>query len=115
MDESNKPLSVLLSKYPNRVSTNEIKIECPDELKFKVINILKIYVMNFVDYKKIIDLDGIRVQVTDTGWFLIRASNTSSYLSLRAEGADSDELDKLIGIIKNALASIDIVKLKIDF
>jgi len=91
IQKSGKSLSELMAKYPKKVSTQEIKVDCPDSEKFKVINIVKIYLVNEVVFKKIIDIDGVRANITDTGWLLIRASNTSPYISIRAEGKDEEE------------------------
>ena len=115
IQKSGKSLSELMAKYPKKASTHEIKVECLDSEKFKVINIVKIFLMNEVLYKKIIDIDGVRAEITDTGWFLIRASNTSPYLSIRAEGKDEEEKEKMLEIVRKALKSVSIVKLDVNF
>lgn len=115
IQKSGKSLSELMSKYPKKASTHEIKVNCPDSEKFKVVNIIKIYLMNNVPYKKLIDIDGIRANITDTGWFLIRASNTSPYLSIRVEGRDEVEKEEIMEIVRNALKSVSIVELDINF
>ncbi len=114
MQMAKKSVSSLMAKFPVRVATNELKVDCPDNVKFKVINILKIYVINHVDYMQMIDIDGIRVKISDTGWFLIRASNTSPYLSIRVEGKDEEEKNKLLEIVREALRSISIIKLDVE-
>ena len=43
------------------------------------------------------------MSVSKTGWFLIRASNTSAYLSIRAEGADAAEVESVINQIIKVL------------
>ena len=52
--------------------------------------------------KKIIDIDGVRVEDED-GWFLMRASNTQNQLTCRAESVSEDGLLKLISIIEDQL------------
>jgi len=115
IQKSGKSLSELMAAYPKKASTRELKVECPDSEKFKVINIVKIFLMNEVAYKKIIDIDGVRAEITDTGWFLIRASNTSPYLSIRAEGADEEEKEKMLDIVRKALKSVSILELDVNF
>jgi len=115
LQKSGKSLSELMSKYPKKASTHEIKVDCPDSEKFKVINIVKIYLMNKIVYKKIVDIDGVRANITDTGWFLIRASNTSPYLSIRAEGKDNKEKEKMLEIVRKALKSVSIIELDVNF
>jgi phosphomannomutase len=71
--------------------------------------------MNNMKYKRIVDIDGVRVSVTDTGWFLIRASNTSPYLSIRAEGKDEAEKGLMLDKVREALESVEIVNLEASF
>lgn len=115
MDQAKIPLSEMMSEYPKRFSTTELKVDCDDELKFQVINLVKIYLMNNVEYKKLVDIDGVRLIVSDTGWFLVRASNTSPYLSIRAEGKDEKEKEDLLKVVREALKSVSIIKLDINF
>ena len=53
--------------------------------------------------KKIIDIDGVRVE-DEEGWFLMRASNTQNQLTCRAESISEDGLHKLIAVIENQLS-----------
>ena len=53
--------------------------------------------------KKIIDIDGVRVEDED-GWFLMRASNTQNQLTCRAESITKNGLHKLISIIEDQLS-----------
>ncbi|MFC1756078.1 phosphomannomutase/phosphoglucomutase [Patescibacteria group bacterium] len=115
LHKEKKSLSELMSKYPTRAATREIKVPCDDNEKFKVVNLVKIYLMNNVKYQKIIDIDGVRANITDTGWFLIRASNTTPNLSIRAEGKDEKEKEELLEIVRKALKSVSIVELDINF
>ncbi len=73
-----------VNKY---VSSPEIRVECSDDKKFKVVDEVKEIFLK--THPKSITVDGIRV-VYPFGWGLIRASNTSPKLILRFE-ADSKE------------------------
>ncbi len=115
LSKSKQTLSEMMAEFPQRHSTGEIKVDCPDDMKFKVINILKIYLMKNIKYKKVVDIDGVRMLVTDSGWILIRASNTTPILSIRAEGKDDQEKEMLLQIIRDALKSVSIIKLDINF
>jgi len=101
---SERHLSQLLSDLPKIYSTPEIRMECPDEVKFKVVEKLK---QIFLDPKftinlpagqagdsrltisEVITVDGIRITFSN-GWGLVRASNTQPALVLRYE-ADLEE------------------------
>ena len=67
------------------VSSPEIRVDCPDERKFKIVEELKEVLLKA--HPKSITVDGIRT-IYPFGWGLVRASNTSPKLILRFE-ADS--------------------------
>jgi phosphomannomutase / phosphoglucomutase len=82
-----RSLDEALSAFPDPVSTPEIRIPVPERDKFALIG--KIAREAVFDGGKINTLDGIRVDF-DSGWGLLRASNTSAALTARFE-ADSEE------------------------
>jgi len=92
-------LSAFRKSLPTTYSTKENKIPCSEEQKFNVVNTIK----EELNKKgiKYIDIDGVRVE-KDTGWWLIRASNTSPYLITRCEGTSEESLAEL----KNDIDSI---------
>ncbi len=103
LDGTKSKLSSLMSQFPKMVSTSEIKVNCPDEKKFEVIeNILRDIndeQLKNKAYIEVITIDGVRAKTSETGWFLIRASNTSPYLSIRIEGKDIAEVDNIMKIL----------------
>ncbi len=99
MDLSGKKLSSLMADFPRMTSTPELKIDCADDKKVEVVNNIIQDIDNFHKFLKVDKTDGVRVNVSTTGWFLIRASNTSPYLSIRAEGKDKIELEHIIQIV----------------
>ena len=88
---------------PYMLSTPEINIPAADEEKFQIV---KTFIENsqFND-AKIVSIDGIRVEF-ETGWGLLRASNTSPCLVLRFEAETSEDLDKIKEIFYLTLRSI---------
>ena len=91
------PFSALFDSFPARIRTPEIKLPCVDEKKFPIIDHIQASLSE--KYPSTV-LDGVRFQVTPTSWGLVRASNTSPYLTVRAEGASREEVLK----VKNVLA-----------
>ncbi|MDP3956683.1 MAG: phosphomannomutase/phosphoglucomutase [bacterium] len=89
--------SELFKDIPLRVRTPEIKLPCLDERKFPIIETIQ---KSFGTRYPSVQIDGIRLQISKTGWGLIRASNTSPYLTIRVEG----ESDAEVMSIKNILA-----------
>lgn len=91
LSRTDKPLSSLLADVPKTHITPEIRVPCPDEIKFKVVERVKEELRE--DYP-IIDVDGVRVKFED-GWGLLRASNTQPVLVLRFEALTENRLQEI--------------------
>ena len=98
-----EPYSVkaLLEGVPKTFSTPEIRVDCPDEVKFTVADKMKPF---FSDYP-VIDIDGIRINFPD-GWGLVRASNTQPALVLRFESLSGKRLEEIRNDIESVLKTI---------
>jgi phosphomannomutase/phosphoglucomutase len=92
LSKTDQKLSQLLGDLPKTFITPEIRVDCPDEIKFKVVEKVKEALRK--NYP-VIDVDGVRVKFED-GWGLARASNTQPALVLRFEAIT----DKRLGEIK---------------
>ena len=102
MGKQSIPLSRFLSDLPKTYSTPEIRVDCPERLKFPVVQALTAY------YKQkftVIDIDGVRVSQTD-GWGLVRASNTQPILVLRFEADTGSALDRIQNMIMSDLERV---------
>jgi len=82
------PLSRLLADVPAAVSTPEIRIDCPDDRKFAVVEEAA---RHFGAKYPVSRLDGVRITFPD-GWGLLRASNTQPVLVLRFEAEREEAL-----------------------
>ncbi|RKX61067.1 MAG: phosphomannomutase [Thermodesulfobacteriota bacterium] len=92
LSQNEKRLSEYLKDIPKLFSTPEIRKECPDEIKFKVVEKL---VKKFKeDGFNVVDIDGARIEFEE-GWALVRASNTQPVLVLRFEAESEEFLKKL--------------------
>jgi phosphomannomutase/phosphoglucomutase len=80
----------MLSDLPPSHTTPEIRVDCPDDIKFEVV---KRAVEHFRKSHETVEVDGVRVQLPD-GWGLIRASNTQPVLVLRFESQSPENLEK---------------------
>jgi phosphomannomutase/phosphoglucomutase len=97
LSKTDKKLSQLLDDVPKTQITPEIRVDCPDEIKFKVVERVK------EDLKKdhpIIDVDGVRVRFED-GWGLVRASNTQPVLVLRFEAITEKRLEQIRKLVED--------------
>jgi phosphomannomutase/phosphoglucomutase len=100
--------SSMLAGMPETVVTPEIRIDCPDELKFEVIKRLDTAIGSGdagLKVRDIIRIDGLRVNF-EGGWALVRASNTQPVLVLRFEANDQKTLEAAKAFIKDKLESV---------
>jgi len=88
-------LSSLGEKLPQMLNTPEIRVACPDAVKFSVVeSVKKVFLRGdslLLKPKDIITVDGVRA-VFEKGWGLVRASNTQPVLVLRFEAQDQGSL-----------------------
>jgi len=98
-------ISTLFRDFPSYISTPEIRIDCPDDQKFKVVEEIA---AGFSERFETIDIDGIRV-ITEDGWGLLRASNTQPVLVLRFEARDEEGFERIRGLFREALEKYDSV------
>ena len=80
VSKTDAKVSSLLADLPKTFSTPEIRVDCPDAIKFKVVE----EVRKILSHYEVNDLDGVRVKFSE-GWGLVRASNTQAALVMRFE------------------------------
>ena len=97
LSKTDQKLSKLLDDVPKTFITPEIRVDCPDEMKFKVVERVKDDLRK--DYP-IIDIDGVRVKFDD-GWGLVRASNTQPVLVLRFEAFSEKRLQEIKKLVED--------------
>jgi phosphomannomutase/phosphoglucomutase len=102
-------LSSLLADLPRTFNTPEIRVDCPDHLKFMVVEKAKMLFIRTGDLplkpREVITVDGIRV-VFDAGWGLIRASNTQPVLVMRFEADSLPSLKTIQTLMEDAVHRI---------
>ena len=91
VSSAEKPLSEYLEDIPSYPITPEIRIDCADEIKFKVVDKLSAH---FQKTNEVITIDGARIIFPD-GWGLVRASNTQPVLVLRFEADTQEGVEKI--------------------
>jgi phosphomannomutase/phosphoglucomutase len=91
--DSGKTVKQALSDVPDFVSTPELRIEVPEEIKFGLVDNAVRY---FRSKHDVIDVDGVRVLFGD-GWGLIRASNTQPVIVARYEASTAERLAAIRG------------------
>lgn len=100
--DTGKTMSQLLVDVPETFNTPEIRVDCPDEVKFQVVAKITDH---FKSLHEVIDIDGVRV-LFDDGWGLVRASNTQPALVLRFEAMSEKRLGEIRTYVESALARV---------
>jgi len=103
LSRTGKRIPELLEGVSATHTTPEIRVECPDEIKFEVVDRAK---REFKEKNlNVIDTDGARITFPD-GWGLVRASNTQPVLVLRFEAETVDRLGEIRDLIESTIARI---------
>ncbi|MCL4137034.1 UNVERIFIED_CONTAM: hypothetical protein GTU68_007963 [Idotea baltica] len=101
LSSNTETVSEMLADIPKTVSTPEIRLDCPDEVKFDVVDKAK---TAFPDYD-VNTLDGARINFP-SGWGLVRASNTQPALVMRFEAQSDEQLKEYQKIVEDRVAEI---------
>jgi len=88
---NDQSLTELLAGLPSACITPEIRRDCPDEIKFQVVESVK---TRLKEQFPVIEIDGVRF-LHPEGWGLVRASNTQAVLVLRCEAASEEALNEI--------------------
>jgi len=102
LSQTEKRIPELFSDLPKTYSTPEIRVDCPDEIKFNLVEKVR---DSFRQEYPIVDVDGVRIIFPD-GWGLVRASNTQPVLVLRFEARSSERLKEIRALVENRVSQI---------
>jgi len=99
VSRTSNPVSTYLADLPKMINTPEIRVPCPDDKKFKLVEKVK---EELSKDHEVITVDGVRVKFPD-GWGLLRASNTGPLLVLRFEAENQKRLDEIRALVEGTL------------
>ena len=115
LSKAQAPFSSLLADLLPTQVTPEIRMECPDDVKFQVVEEIRNRLVEAAgqphahnayhpcsEIREVITLDGVRV-CFDDGWGLIRASNTQPALVLRFEATTVERLQAIRAYLEGEL------------
>jgi phosphomannomutase len=95
-------LAEMRDKLPQLVNTPELRFDCAEDRKFRIVDEVKGRLKQAG--ARLSDIDGVRVSTPD-GWWLLRASNTQAVLVARCESANEAGLERLKGDLRAALGA----------
>jgi phosphomannomutase/phosphoglucomutase len=94
-------LAALLADLPHTYATPEIRVDCPEEEKFELVEQAAAH---FASLYPVNTIDGVRISFPH-GWGLLRASNTQPVLVMRFEATDPGLRDEYQAEVEGWLAS----------
>ncbi|MBX3219789.1 MAG: phosphomannomutase/phosphoglucomutase [Labilithrix sp.] len=106
-----RPLSAMLADVPKTFTTPELRVDCPDAIKFQVVAAVTRHFK--AAGNDVLDIDGARISfasATASGgaeppkWGLVRASNTGPVLVMRFEAGTAEELDAIRREVEGVVA-----------
>jgi len=112
--KTKQSLSTLVADLPQTTVTPEIRVDCPDTLKFQLVDQVRTQLAAYLKdgkpvgasnlrMRELVTIDGVRA-IFEDGWGLIRASNTQPALVLRFEAPSPARLDVIRATIETELA-----------
>ncbi|OGK08307.1 hypothetical protein A2767_04380 [Candidatus Roizmanbacteria bacterium RIFCSPHIGHO2_01_FULL_35_10] len=110
LTKENKSLKQVISELPLYVSSPEIKVGCPDDVKFEVVsNKIGREIKKLYPDAKYIEIDGVRMDTKDE-MLIVRASQNGPYLTVKLEGKTNtayNNLKKQVNQILHTFKEID--------
>jgi phosphomannomutase/phosphoglucomutase len=108
LSQSPLTLAQLFDSLPVFHNTPEIRMPCPDEIRFEVV---RRAVAWFSARYPIVDVDGVRVTFEgdgkkNAGWGLVRASNTGPVLVMRFEADTAARLGEIRALVEGQMRLI---------
>jgi phosphomannomutase / phosphoglucomutase len=108
LSHSQQTLAELYDTLPVFHNTPEIRMACPDDIKFEVV---RRAVEWFRARHEVIEVDGVRVTFQDgqgktNGWGLVRASNTGPVLVMRFEADSAARLGEIRTLVEGRMRTI---------
>lgn len=97
-----RSVAELRDAMPQMVNTPELRFPVDEARKFAVIDEVRARLV--AEGAEMVTIDGVRV-TTPHGWWLLRASNTESLLTARAESQDEPGLGHLLAALDAQLAA----------
>ncbi|KAF0196303.1 MAG: manB [Bacillota bacterium] len=102
LSHTDSKLSELIAEIPKYYSTAEVRIPCPDDIKFAVVDRLR---EELGKTYETITIDGVRV-LFPHGWGLFRCSNTGPIIVTRCEARTPELLREYVSIFNTVFSGI---------
>lgn len=111
ISKSGQTISELFEDIPKLFATPEVIMDAPDDRKFIIVDALT---QAMTALTEVITIDGVRAQ-WETGWGLVRASNTQPAITMRFEAYTKEKMVEMMQLFHDALSKypeVDLTKLE---
>ena len=101
-----RTISEMLSDVPRTYATPEVRVDCPDAIKFDVVAAVRSHYR--ASGLPVVDIDGARISFgteRDPAWGLVRASNTGPVLVMRFEATTPTRRDAIRAEVEALVAA----------
>jgi phosphomannomutase/phosphoglucomutase len=95
----------VFAALPNPLSTPEIRVAVEDGTQQTLMETIQSQALVLFGDARIVDIDGIRAEYAN-GWGLVRASNTTPYLTLRFEADDENAMNDIKDNFRSVLSMV---------
>jgi len=107
LSKRDETLDAFLASLPQAINTPEIRVDCPDQKKFSVVERFTSLAKEKWGLPAVNDIDGARIKIHG-GWGLLRASNTQPVLVLRFEAPNEAALKLIRDDFAGLLGTVDV-------
>src|SRR5205814_8303650 len=104
LSRSERTLRELADELPAMINTPELRLDCPDDRKFAVVEAVTARLRADPAVTSVVDIDGVRASFSG-GWGLVRASNTQPALVMRCEATSPARLAEIRAALEAHLAA----------
>ncbi|MFQ3275325.1 MAG: phosphomannomutase/phosphoglucomutase [Candidatus Nanohaloarchaea archaeon] len=98
---SRKDVRDILDNYPDYPVSPELRIDCPEEAKEKVVSDIK----DVYSDHDVSTIDGAKI-IFENGWALVRPSNTEEKMSVRCEGDTESDVEKILNEVETEVRNL---------
>ncbi|HEY4013231.1 MAG TPA: phosphomannomutase/phosphoglucomutase [Polyangiaceae bacterium] len=101
-----RTIAEMLADVPRTFATPEIRLDCPDAIKFDVVAAVRSHYR--ATGLPVVDIDGARISFgseRDPTWGLVRASNTGPVLVMRFEATTPEKRDAIRAEVEGVVAA----------
>lgn len=105
LSRDDRSLSAMLSDVPATFTTPELRVPCPDGIKFDVVDAVRSHYRE--TGRPVVDIDGARISfgtAAEPAWGLVRASNTGPVLVMRFEATTASRRDAIRAEVEDVVA-----------